>query len=204
MKFSAVILAGGKSSRMGRDKAWLEVGGQSLLARQIHCVNEVGACEVFISGRSGVDYSYSEFGCRVLQDRLVEVGPLAGIESALTETTNSLLLVLAVDMPRMTETFLRGLLLRCGENAGVVPRVGGKVEPLAALYPKISLSLINEMVSRSKIEGAWNGSLQIPGKLVNASRFAEQCVVRKFAKFVDVTESEADSFSNWNSPQDVK
>ncbi len=66
MNFSAVILAGGKSSRMGRDKAWLEFDGQSLLARQIACVRRAGASEVFISGRAGVDYS--AFGCPVMED----------------------------------------------------------------------------------------------------------------------------------------
>ena len=201
MKFSAVILAGGKSSRMGRDKAWLEVGGQSLLARQIQIVREIGACEVFVSGRAGVDYS--EFGCRVLLDRLVDVGPLAGIERALSEATNSLLLVLAVDMPRMTANFLRHILLRCNDNSGVVPRVNGRIEPLAAFYPKISLSLISEMISGSKIEGKRVGFLQIRRKSVGPSGFAEECVVRNFAKFIDVTESELEFFSNWNSPQDV-
>lgn len=202
MRFSAVILAGGKSSRMGRDKAWLEVGRQSLLARQIQIVREVGAREVFVSGRTGVDYS--ESGCRVLQDRLVDVGPLAGIERALTETTNSLLLVLAVDMPKMTADFLRQSLLNCEENFGVIPRVSGRIEPLAAFYPKISLSLISEMLSGSNIEGERDGSLQIRRKSTSPSGFAEQCVARNFGKFVDATGSEADFFSNWNSPEDVK
>lgn len=201
MKFSAVILAGGNSSRMGRDKAWLEVGGQTLLARQIQVVCDVGACEVFVSGRADVDYA--EFGCRVLRDRLVDVGPLAGIECALAEMKTSLLLVLAVDMPRMTVDFLRQCLLSCEENFGVIPRVGGRIEPLAAFYPKISRDLINEMISESKIEGERDGSLQMRRKSMSPTGFAEQCVAQKFAKFVDVTEKEADFFSNWNSPQDV-
>src|SRR6266566_3753822 len=57
MNFSAVILAGGKSSRMGRDKAFIKVGGQPLLARQIQLAQTVGAKEIFISGREDVDYS---------------------------------------------------------------------------------------------------------------------------------------------------
>src|ERR1035438_9547728 len=56
MNFSAVILAGGKSSRMGRDKAWLEVGRQTLLARQIQLAQAAGATEIFVSGRFGVAY----------------------------------------------------------------------------------------------------------------------------------------------------
>lgn len=58
MNHSAVILAGGQSKRMGRDKALLEVGGQPLLVRQIKFGWATRATEVFISGRAGVDYSH--------------------------------------------------------------------------------------------------------------------------------------------------
>src|SRR6516165_9757616 len=90
MNLSAVVLAGGKSSRMGRDKARLEIGGQPSLARQIQLVKEIGAGEVFISGRAGKNYE--EFGCRVLFDQFRDAGPLAGIERAVAEASLSRLL----------------------------------------------------------------------------------------------------------------
>ena len=77
MKFSAVILAGGKSIRMGRDKAWLPLDGQPLLARQIAVVRELDPVELFISGRNDTDYS--SLGYPVLQDAFPDAGPLAGI-----------------------------------------------------------------------------------------------------------------------------
>src|SRR5882672_7158894 len=107
MKFSAVILAGGKSARMGCDKAFVELDGHTLLARQIQLVRAAGAMEVFISGQPGVNYS--EFGCPVLTDRFHDAGPLAGIHSALAATDSLLLLVLAVDLPGMTADFLQKL-----------------------------------------------------------------------------------------------
>ena len=119
MNFSAVILAGGKSSRMGRDKAWLEVGGQTLLARQIGVMRELGAAEIFISGRADADYS--AFGCRVLPDKLPDAGPLAGIERALDAAQAPLLLVLAVDLPEMSAELLRRLAADCSENLGSIP-----------------------------------------------------------------------------------
>ena len=87
MIFSAVILAGGKSLRMGRDKAWLEIEGQTLLARQIALARETGAAEIFISGRADADYS--AFGCPVLQDGFPDAVPLAGIERALDASSCS-------------------------------------------------------------------------------------------------------------------
>ena len=139
MNFSAVILAGGKSSRMGRDKAFLEVGGQTLLARQIGLARELCAAEIFISGRADADYS--GFGCCVLQDKYSDAGPLAGIESALNATKSSMLLVLAVDLPGMSTEFLRRLAAGCSETCGVIPKLAGHVEPLAAFYPKATQSL---------------------------------------------------------------
>ena len=73
MNFSAVILAGGKSSRMGRDKAWLEFRGHTLLARQIGIARETGAAEIMVSGRAGGDYS--AFGCRILLEKIAARSP---------------------------------------------------------------------------------------------------------------------------------
>lgn len=194
MNLSAVILAGGKSSRMGRDKAWLEINGQSLLARQVELARAAGATEVFISGRAETDYS--QFGCRVLQDRFPTAGPLAGIESALAVTTTPLLLVLAVDMPEMSADFLRKLRAACTENSGVIPQVSGRIEPLAAFYPKAACDLAVELLG-AKHAGAETGA---PGP----TDFARECVKRKLAEFVEVSAAEARYFTNWNSPNDLR
>ena len=221
MTFSAVILAGGKSSRMGLDKARLEIGGQTLLARQIGLAREAGATEVFISGRVGVDYS--GFGCRVLVDKFPDAGPLSGIECGLAASPTPLLLVLAVDMAAMSAEFLRRLASHCTATTGAIPRVSGEIEPLAAFYPKagwrllvgddvrslklktenrtrkaeIDLSLVTSSpAEESKRAGPEAGA---PG----ARDFAEACVANGVAVFVDLPGSDAKFFANWNSPADL-
>ncbi|HEY1490034.1 MAG TPA: NTP transferase domain-containing protein [Verrucomicrobiae bacterium] len=92
-----------------------------------------------MSGRADVDHSV--FGCRVLQDKFASAGPLAGIERALGATASPLLLVLAVDLPDMNAEFVRQLSTYRKQNAGAVPRIAGKLEPLAAFYPKMAQSL---------------------------------------------------------------
>ena len=92
MRCSALILAGGKSRRMGRDKARLELAGRPLLARQIELARELRADKIFISGRAGADYA--AFGCEVLFDFYPEAGPLAGVERGLATATAPFLLVL--------------------------------------------------------------------------------------------------------------
>jgi len=186
MNFSAVILAGGKSSRMGRDKAFLEFEGKTLLARQVELAHEVGAKEIFISGRVNTDYS--AFGCPVLVDNFSDAGPLAGIERALHICSTPIMLVLAVDMPNMTTSFLQHLAAHCVEDIGAIPRVGGRIQPLAAFYPKAALQL-----SASSLSSRDNTVI----------RFAEQCVKDHLANFIELPMSEAPRFSNWNAPPDV-
>lgn len=211
MNFSAVILAGGKSSRMGRDKAWLEIAGQTLLARQIGLAQELGAVEIFISGRADVDYS--TFGWRVLQDRFSEAGPLAGIERALDTTTAPMLLVLAVDLPEMSPEFLRTLAKNCSEDHGVIPCVNGRIEPLAAFYPKTVIGLLVNLLDASfpltptlsplpRGVGQGEGE-RITKKTTSAKHFAERCVQNGLARFVEFGADDARHFINWNSPTDL-
>jgi len=134
MRFSAVILAGGRSSRMQRDKAFLPYRGTTLLTRQVGLVRALAPTETFISGRAETDYG--ALGLPVLLNRFTDLGPLAGVERALGEAQSPLLLVLAVDLPDMTADFLRGLAASRRSDRGVVPRTRLGLEPLAAFYPK--------------------------------------------------------------------
>jgi len=186
MNFSAVILAGGKSSRMGRDKAFLEFGGQTMLARQIKLARETGAEEVFISGRTDADYS--GFGCRVLHDKFAAAGPLAGIERALTATTSPLLFVLAVDLPEMNAAFLQRLRADCAENVGIISRANEKIEPLAAFYPKAAQPLA-EVLLRAEHNAL--------------TTFAGHCVRSRLARFVALTVGDARYFVNLNTASDL-
>jgi len=187
MKFSAVILAGGRSQRMGEDKAWLMLDGKPLAARQVELARALGAEEVFISGRAGADYSALE--CRILHDRVTDAGPLAGIESALFAMSTPLLLVLAVDMPKMSAAPLRTLLVCSTETRGAVPRFTAGVEPLAAIYPRSALKIAQDLLSAQR----------------HAARsFADRCVEFDLAAFIDLPEEHSACFANWNSPADAR
>jgi molybdopterin-guanine dinucleotide biosynthesis protein A len=190
MKFSAVILAGGNSSRMGRDKAFLELSGQSLLARQIALVRQAGATEIFISGRAGVDYA--AFGCPVLKDAFPDGGPLAGIASAFQTLGNPLLLVLAVDMPNLGSEPLQRLQAGCRDGLGAVPMCGDIVEPLAAFYPRAATDLLQKCLGQS-------GRTEAPG----VGDLARACVQAGLAHYVVFPPGEAGLFKSWNHPADL-
>jgi molybdopterin-guanine dinucleotide biosynthesis protein A len=185
MNFSAVILAGGKSSRMGRDKAFIEIGGRTLLDRQIDTLVAADVEDILISGRPDADYA--AFGCSVLVDEFPGAGPLAGIHAALKHSKRPLLLALAVDLPEMNTPFLRSLLMAAAEM-GVVPRIGGRVEPLTAVYPRAATALLETMLAQGQFA---------------ARDFAEACVRGGLAAYEDLPEDFARLFKNVNSPDDL-
>jgi molybdopterin-guanine dinucleotide biosynthesis protein A len=133
VNLSAVILAGGESRRMGRDKAWVKFDGRSLLTQAVDKVREADIEGIFISSRPGGDYSALDRP--LLFDLEPGLGPMGGIERGLHCCTAPLLLVLAVDLPHMTGEFLQSLAVRCVRSQASCPNCS-RLEPLAAIYPK--------------------------------------------------------------------
>jgi len=185
MSFSAVILAGGQSRRMGRDKAFLSTHGQTLLARQLQTVRAAGATELFISGRTDVDYS--SYPAYIVRDRFPEAGPLAGLEAALAAATHSRLLVLAVDLPEMPAGWLRQILSDCTDTCGLVPTIDGLAEPLAACYPRTLLPLAQQLLRDGKFA---------------LRHFVELGVQAAQLRLREVAATETRYFTNWNTPTD--
>src|SRR5205807_372585 len=101
---SVFVLAGGKSSRMGGDKALLEFDRRPLLTRMLELGNEISDDVRIVGGRE----RFSAFG-PVVEDLYLERGPLGGIHAALGATDRELSLVLAVDLPFLTADFLAWL-----------------------------------------------------------------------------------------------
>jgi len=133
MHCSAVLLAGGKSTRMGRDKAFLEYEGEALWQRQLATLQKLAPEQLLISGPARAEWS----DCEVVADEVTNAGPLAGVAAALQKCTTPLLVVLAVDLPRITTGFLLSLL----QLGGAVARSPHGFEPLAAVYPRDCTSL---------------------------------------------------------------
>lgn len=145
MHFSAVLLAGGKSSRMGRDKALLEIAGEPLWRRQIATLRGLHPDQLMLSGPPRGQ------GQLAIADEVENGGPLAGVAAALHRCTSPLLLVIAVDLPQMTTSFLRSLLSLCRGGKGVVPHAPDGFEPLAAVYPLPTAALADEQLRRGDL-----------------------------------------------------
>ena len=186
MELSAIILAGGQSKRMGRDKAWLPFDGKSLVELAVEKARQLGIQEVFISGRAGEDYSALK--CPVLFDLEPGFGPVGGIERGLNECSSPLLLVLAVDLPRMSLLLLRRIREHCEQLTGTVPKLNGQLEPLAAIYPKRCHQFAAAAIAKAQH---------------SARNFASACLQDGAVRVCSLTSNEAPNFLNWNRPGDL-
>jgi len=127
------VLAGGKSTRMGSDKAFLEFGGRTLLDRAIRVVTPV--CDRVKIVGDPVKFAKYESET-VIADTFPGCGPLGGIHAALAHSSSGLNLMLAVDMPFVSSELLAFLFARAEDNASVVtvPRINDGLQPLCAIY----------------------------------------------------------------------
>src|SRR5258708_6214395 len=133
LTLTALLLTGGLSRRMGRDKAALVIGGEPLWARQLRLLRALQPQELWVSARSRPDWAPP--GLRVVLDAPPSRGPLSGLAAALREVRTSHLLLLAVDLPEMTVERLQKLWSMAEPGRGVIPLNENFVEPLCALYP---------------------------------------------------------------------
>ncbi|MCE9520084.1 MAG: molybdenum cofactor guanylyltransferase [Verrucomicrobia bacterium] len=149
LAFAAALLAGGKSSRMGADKALLDWNGVPLWRAQLGKLIELNPDRLLLSCRKEQNLKnvFAEF----VFDPSENPGPLGAIERCL-EMAQLPLLVLAVDMPAMTVDFLSSMIDQCGDAATGLVCVqasghgvhGPLFEPLCAVYPPGALALLRE------------------------------------------------------------
>ena len=181
--FTACLLAGGKSTRMGRDKAGMPVGEAPLWQHQLATLSRTGAGEILISGRA--EGCYAGAGIRIVEDEIKDCGPLSGVAAVLEAAAHPLVLGLAIDLPLMTADYLRCLLGRAFETgAGVVPEQQGRFEGLAAIYPKAA-----KEPAAATLRGS-DHSMQ---------HFIAACIGQSLAAPMPVSAEEAPLFQNMNT-----
>jgi molybdopterin-guanine dinucleotide biosynthesis protein A len=148
---SGVLLAGGQSERMGRDKCYLEWEGEALWRRQIGVLRDSGARRVLVAGPATGPWSEPVWDCTVVEDACPGRGPLSGLVGAFEAMKEVWLVALAVDMPLMKAAYLRGLVQRARETGkGCVPFFEGAFEPLSAVYPRAVGAIARDCLRRGE------------------------------------------------------
>lgn len=181
------VLAGGKSTRMGTDKASLSLEGQTLLERAIATLRTV-ASDVLILGSK---QRYGLYG-QVVEDIYPDCGPLGGIHAALSSTRTRLNLITAVDTPFLSSEFLKFMVSRANESRAIVttPEIAGYTQPLCSVY-SVEFRPIAEQALKA---GTY--------KIVPLFPPGRTCVIAEseMAKFAFTPEM----FDNLNTPEDLE
>ena len=194
-KASAIILAGGKNSRIGKNKAFIELPtGETILQHTINVLQEIFPEIIIVTNQSqdpefGKD-AYLKFNAQVVEDLIKESGPLGGIFTGLCYSVSKHNFVVACDMPFIKPALIRLLLEESGNYDVVIPEIDGEVEPLFAVYSKNCISVMFEHLQKQNLK-----IRQVLGKLN----------LRKIGREeIDRLDPEHLSFFNINTQEDLK
>ena len=181
MNISAVLLAGGESRRTGQDKATLVFRGKPLWEIQLDLLRKLRPREIFLSART--DPGWRPADVHFVPDQTPSRGPLSGLAATLARIQTDHLLALAIDMPLMTEDFLRSLCHAIKPSCGVMPMIGERAEPLAAIYPK---GIDSDAIAA------------LSGCDFSLQSLAKRLIVAGKLRFVRVSKNEETCFRNFN------
>lgn len=176
----ATILAGGKSSRMQREKALLEVEGQTLIARTATILRPLFSEIVVVTSKAEVA---AAAGLAAIPDQYPDCGPLGGIHSALKHFEQTTFVV-ACDMPYLNPAFIREMQETPFEKA-LIPRHENGIEPLHGIYSPQCLPIFEQyLISGQKIPSFKHIFSEIDVTFIATSANL--------------------NFENWNFPSDIR
>jgi molybdenum cofactor guanylyltransferase len=182
-----VLLAGGESRRMGRDKATLLFRGEPLWQIQLELLRKLEPTEIFVSAR--IDPVWRPAGVQFVADDPPSRGPMSGLAASLAKLSAKHLLALAIDMPFITEKYLTFLCSQIERGRGVIAKIDDRFEPMAAIYPQEALANFQRALSGTDF------SLQtVAGGLAAAGKL----------RVIRVTDDEKKFFVNLNELADVQ
>lgn len=184
MMISGIILAGGKSTRMGRDKGMLEIGGKRLIGRLADGLQRIFPEVIIVANVPGL---YDDLGVRVVPDLIPDKGSLGGIYTAAAIAGHPWAFVMACDMPFFNPSLIRYLATLSGDWDAVVPYTDDW-EPLYALYAKTCLPHMERLIH--------SGDLKI-------ARFFPHVRVRRVGKAeIEPYDPKGLSLYNMNTPEE--
>ena len=132
---------------MGQDKAWIELEGEPIIRRVANVLAQV-ADEVIVVAN---DPKYASLGLRVVADRFPDGGALGGIATGVSAATHDRVLVAACDMPFLSVEVWRVLIDHRFEADVVIPKIGGELETLHALYTKLCVAPMERSLAAGRL-----------------------------------------------------
>lgn len=147
MGVEGFIAAGGRSSRMGTDKAWLEIGGRAMIEHVIAALLPVTTGVSVIAN----SHEYSRLGLPVFADANSGIGPLEAIRTSLANARAPRVALVGCDLPFVTPELFRLLLEVKGDHQAIIPTGRDeRLEPLCAVYSVDALDCVAELIARGE------------------------------------------------------
>jgi molybdenum cofactor guanylyltransferase len=145
MNVTGVVLAGGKSRRMGEDKRFLTVGEETLLSRATSVMAQLFPEVLVIIAQDSSPLTVS--GCTVYRDLIADCGSLGGLYTGLAKATGQRVFVVACDMPFLNPGMIQWFVDRDPAADIVMARLPTGLQPLHALYSKRTLPVLERMAA---------------------------------------------------------
>lgn len=186
-----VVLCGGRSSRMGRPKAWLPVGDETMLGRVVRVLGEI-VSPIVVVAATGQDVPPLPKSVSVVRDPEPERGPLQGLASGLAALEGRVEAAYAssCDVPLLRPAFVRRMIELLGEDVICVPDFGGYKHPLAAVYRVEVAPIAARLLAEGKSRPAFLFE-QVRTRIVGPAELAD-------------VDPEGESLRNVNTPQEYE
>ena len=146
-RMTGVILSGGKSLRMGQDKAFIEIAGLPMIERILRILKTVFEETLIVANQAD---SYRQLGTSIYSDAIPRLGALGGLYTGLLFSSFETSFCVACDMPFLNPSLISFLSDRIGGHDAVVPRTADGLQPLHAVYSKSCLGAIRQVIKEGK------------------------------------------------------
>jgi molybdopterin-guanine dinucleotide biosynthesis protein A len=148
MRIAAIILAGGKSRRMGQDKGLMSYQGKVMVSFVLEAVQSITDDICIMTANK----AYAQFGYPIVKDEVDEKGPLGGIVSGMNYVNAEKYIVLSCDTPNITSAFLSEL-IAASDNVDVCfPKNGDRIHPLIGIYSRSALNHLKEQLALNQLK----------------------------------------------------
>ncbi len=146
---TGIILAGGKSRRMGRDKLFLQTGGVPLFERVYGVLNRIFTDIIVVANNPKWFHSY---GVRVVTDVIPGKGAIGGLHTGLKYASSHHSFCFAADMPFLNPRLIRYMIGKRNEGDVIIPRTSDGLQPLHAIYSKACLLPIENLITKGNLK----------------------------------------------------
>lgn len=148
MEFTAIILAGGKSSRMGEDKGLLELDGKHMIQHVIEAVKPLVSDIIIVSNQE----EYEQFGYTVFEDEYKEKGPMGGIYTGLKNSSTKFNFILSCDIPLISTNFLDWMKSQNQETKITIPKVEEREHHMIGIYPRTIIGRYRQAIIQNELK----------------------------------------------------